>query len=88
MSKVLITASTGEFITVEAKFSFDASYDFSTKVLEISGALSCDGPYLANVDKIESDRYIVEGIRINAESYGSETGEIIYHFTAKSYEIK
>lgn len=88
MSMINITSSDGNIIKVEAKFSFETSYDFEAKVLEISGAISCSDEYIYDVVKIESDRYIIDGVRIYSEAYGSETDEIMYSFTAKSYEIK
>ena len=88
MSLIKITDEDGKVIEQECSFSFDTSYDFDTSVLDIRGALSSSAGSIYDIKKIESDKYILDGVRVYGESYGSEDDTIVYSFTAKSYEIK
>lgn len=58
----------------------------SPAVISYSGVLSTD-LYIENIDKIETDKFIINGVRVYYESIGSETGEVLYQFTAMSVEI-
>ena len=88
MSMIKITDNEGNITEQECAFSFEADYDYDSNILTVKGVLSSEGDYIYDVSQIESDRYIIKGVRITGESYGSETKEIVYSFIASEYEIK
>lgn len=55
--------------------------------IEVGGAISTH-KYLEDIQEIESDRYIIKGVRVYNEVFGSEDFNILYNFTADSYIIK
>lgn len=87
MGKITITSSDGTKKDVEGAFSFDAVIDIKTNVVDISGIMTVRGGYVDDAVMIENDRYELTGVRIYAESYGSETEDITYSFKATDYSI-
>lgn len=74
---------------VEGKFSFNAELDDSSKPakLTISGAFQ-SAEYIEEITELESDRYILNNVKISNEGFGSEEAEIIYSFTAGGFRVK
>lgn len=73
---------------VEGGFTFSVGYDMASKppIVKISGVLVVGGDkYLSDIQKIESEDYVLEDVQVYSEEYGSDTDEIAYSFIAKSY---
>ena len=87
MGNIVITKSDGSSLVVKGAFTFQASIDMKTNVIDISGVMTIDGDYIDDAIKISNDRYEIEGVRIYSETYGSDTNEITYSFKATDYSI-
>lgn len=73
---------------VEGGFTFSVGYDTTVNppLIKISGVLVVGGDkYLSDIQKIESEEYVLDGVQVYNEEYGSDTDEIAYSFMAKSY---
>ena len=89
MALVKITDSFGnDTFNEDGKFSFDIDYDENAVIRSIKGAYSSSEGYLEDIMRLETDQYILDDISVYNEAYGSESNEIVYSFTAKSYAIK
>lgn len=55
--------------------------------IQILGSLATHY-YIEEIDKLETPRLIVNGIRVYEEVYGSEDFDILYNFTADTLNIK
>ena len=85
MAKVLINDKN----TIEGNFTFRVSYDNSQKppLVSIEGILTSEVPYMEVITRIESERYLLDGVHVHAEEFGSNDKNIAYYFTAKSFAI-
>lgn len=85
MSKVRVN---GEF-TVDGEFSFSVSYDTTQNppVVSIEGAFTSSAGYMPEIHSLENERYILTGVRVHQEGFGSEENAMVYNFAAKSFGI-
>lgn len=85
MSEILIN----DTIIVEGELSFKKTVDNSQKPpkLIIEGLLSTH-KYFEEITQVESERYVLKGINVQQESYGSNDFNIVYGFYAVSAEAK
>ena len=85
MSKIRIN----KHQSVEGSFSFNASIDNQSKIpiLVISGVLETADD-VSEITMLENERYLLTGIVIKSESYGSEEDLVAYEFLAKEYQKK
>lgn len=85
MAKVRIN---GEF-NIEARFSFSVEYppDPTMPLKSIEGVLVSSSGYMPDIRSIENGRYLLTGVYVYAEDYGSDEDEIVYRFRAKSYSM-
>ena len=76
----------GSFM-VEGEFSFNVNYDNTQNppLTSIEGSFASKAGYLPDITSLENDRYIVSGIHVYQESFGSEEDTMVYHFTAKAF---
>ena len=83
MSKVYVN---GSFV-VEGEFSFHVSYDTTKNppLMQIEGAFSTASGYIPEITSLENERYILSGIHVTQESFGSEEDIMVYSFTAKAF---
>lgn len=44
--------------------------------------------YFEEINKLDSERYILEEIEVHSEDFGTDDYNILYNFTAKSLEIR
>ena len=80
MSKIKINSRQ----TIEGTFSFNVSVDKSTKmpILVVKGILETADEF-SDIAILENERYLLTGIVIESESYGSEDDLIAHDFLAK-----
>lgn len=85
MSKIILNGQK----VIEGEFSFSVSYDESVNppILQIVGTLSSKAGYLPEITSLENDRYVISGITVKTEHYGSEEDTMLYDFEAKAYGI-
>ena len=85
MSKVIIN----DQIEVEGSFSFSTSLDSSVNppIISINGVFTSAAGYFPEIYSLENERYLITGITVVEESYGSEEDMIAYNFKAKAYGI-
>jgi len=74
---------------IEGKFSFGVGLDETNKPAKviISGVFQ-SAEYIEEITELENDRYIINNIKVNHESFGSEDEEIVYSFTAGNFRVK
>lgn len=72
---------------VEGEFSFSVSYDDTQRppIRSINGVFSCKAGYLPEITSLENDRYVLTGIHVHQEDFGSEENTMLYHFEAKAF---
>lgn len=77
-------------IEIEGKFSFTAAVDRSKKppILTIEGFIETEQRLPDQFATLSGGRHVLKNILISAESGGSEDNNIVYAFSARSYEIK
>lgn len=76
-------------IEVEGKVSatLGADIDNDPSVLIVRGALKTE-VYFDEINKIETEKFRVEGINVYAEHFGSDDEEIVYEFLADDLIVK
>lgn len=76
-------------LMVDGKFSVAAKLDSSVNppVVVIGGVFQ-SADYIEEITKLENERYIVSGIKVSQESFGSEEEDIYYEFTAAAIKVK
>ena len=87
MSKITINKK----IEIDGTFMIEANCDYSSNppVIDINGTLITEhDEYLDEIERVENERYFIEGCRVFREIYSSESNEIEYHFSARSYGMK
>ena len=57
------------------------------QIVEINGVLET-GYYIRELDTIETNRYLITGVDVTQERYGSLNNKIIYDFTASMFQVK
>lgn len=55
--------------------------------LQITGVLAVH-EYIEEITEIESERFIIKGVNVYKESFGSNEYLILYHFIAEDMDIK
>ena len=82
MAKILITTGDGEIIETQGKMTFEAikrEDENGESYFETIGQLAIH-EYIADIEKIESARYILEGVDVYREVYGTDDFNILYEF--------
>ena len=83
--------------TVVAKGSVSVSLQSELKEDELTGephqlitieGVMETGYYIPDLDKIETNRYYIEGVSVFQERYGSLNNKIIYNFHAQLFQVK
>lgn len=65
----------------------DLLESYSAEDIIIRG-IFCTQHYISNIDKIETKRYVLTGIDVTKESYGSHEDRIVYEFSAGCSQVK
>ena len=65
----------------------ECSTDTNPQVINHSGILSTN-KYIEDIDKLETDKFVLYGVNVYYESLGSDDDQIIYRFTLRDIEIK
>lgn len=86
MSKVYVN---GKNEPVEGRFDFSVSVDESQKppMFSIEGNFVSSAGYFEDITELQNERYLLKRVHVESEIYGSESDEIVYHFTAGMYRI-
>lgn len=81
MAKLLIKTVTGEVIETEGKMTFESvkREDEDGVHFETIGQLAIH-EYISDIDEIESARYLLEGVDVYREIFGSDDFNILYEF--------
>lgn len=76
-------------VEVEGKVSttMASRIEDGVNVLEITGALKTE-KYFEEINKIETNRFDIEGVYVYAEHYGTEENEIVYEFLAEDIKVR
>ena len=76
-------------VTVKGKISVIAAVDRTKNppVLSVTGYVETPTRLPDRFSKLEGGRVVVHDILIDSESAGSEEDNLVYSFSAKSYEI-
>lgn len=82
--------NTEENILGSVTFERDAVYDEVTGEIkgQVINGLLATHDYIEDLYAIETERYILTGVSVFRESFGSNEYMILYHFNAKGLEIK
>jgi len=85
MSKICVNGS----FSVEGEFSFDINYDNTQNppLTRIEGTFASKAGYLPDITSLENERYIISGIHVYQEDFGSEEDTIVYSFNAKAFGL-
>jgi len=85
MSRIMVNGA----FCIEGAFSFSSDYDPASNppLMKIEGTLSSRAGYLPDIRRLENERYLLDGVYVYREGYGSEEDEIVYYFTAKSFAV-
>ena len=86
MSKIKITKEDGNELLIKGRVSFTAEKTETGELL-IEGKLTTHY-YIEDISKIETYRYILNGIDVYREDFGTNDLDILYVFTCKDYEVK
>ncbi len=86
MSKVYVN---GNNEPVEGRFDFSVSVDESQKppVFTIEGNFVSGAGYFEDITELQNERYLLKRVHVESEVFGSESDEIVYHFTAGMYRM-
>ena len=76
-------------LKVDGKFSVATTINNATKPpqIQINGVFQ-SAEYIEEIAKLENDRYVVTGVKVVQESFGSEEEDIYYTFTAGGVKVK
>ncbi len=81
-----IVAKGSVSISLESELKEDELGD-TDQIITIQGVME-SGYYIPNLDKIETNRYYIEGVSVYQERYGSLDNTIIYNFHASLFQVK
>lgn len=88
MSKIMINSS----IPIEGEFSWSIEKSLNSHggvdIVAIDGALTSKCGYLPEITQIENERYVLAGVNVYKESFGSEEDDMVYYFHAKTYGMR
>lgn len=82
MAKLLIKTVTGEVIETEGKMTFESikrEDETGDAYFETVGHLAIH-EYISDIDEIESARYLLQGVDVYREVFGSDDFNILYEF--------
>lgn len=74
-------------ISLKSELKEDEIIGDVDQLITIEGLLET-GYYIPDLDKIETNRYYIEGVNVSQEQYGSLENKIIYKFTASLFQVK
>lgn len=72
---------------VLGRFSMTARVEGNPSKINVSGLIETTAYLGKRYAEISGGRLIIRDISIISENYGSETDNIVYEFTAKSYTV-
>lgn len=82
MAKLVINDN----LLVNGKLSFERALNEEGTAFIIQGVLSTH-LYFDDIEKIDSNRFTLDGVEVYKETFGSDDYNILYHFTAKQLEV-
>lgn len=82
MAKIIVNDET----SANGKLSVSRSINEKKNGFIISGVFATH-LYYESIKSLESKRFLVSGIEVITESFGSDDYEILYHFTAKIFKL-
>jgi hypothetical protein len=85
MAKILITKENNEVIETQGKMTFETIKRFDEEgevYFETIGQLAIH-EYIDHIECIESARYLLKGVDVHREVYGTDDFNILYEFTLK-----
>lgn len=89
MAKIKITTKDRKAINVNGNVTFQAELIEVNEIekIQVVGKMTTH-KYLEEIDKIETHRYILTGIEVYRETFGSDDFNILYEFVANDYIVK
>lgn len=90
MANIKITTGNNKVKNVKGRLSFETNLienEEGEKIIAVKGQMTTHR-YFEEIEKIETDRYLLEDITVYNEVFGSEDFKILYNFVANSYLIK
>lgn len=82
MAKLVINDN----LLIKGKLSFERALNEEGTAFIIQGVLSTH-LYFDDIEKIDSNRFTLDGVEVYKETFGSDDYNILYHFTAKQLEV-
>ena len=74
-------------VSLDSNLKEDELTGETHQIITIEGLLET-GYYIPDLDKIETNRYYIEGVNVHQERYGSLENKIIYSFSASMFQVK
>ena len=90
MAKLIITTDERKQYKVNGQITFSdqlIELEDNKRGIYISGKMTTH-LYIDNIDKIETHRYILTGVNVIRETFGSNDFDILYDFEAKDFIVK
>lgn len=90
MAKLIITTDERKQYKVNGQITFSdqlIELEDNKRGIYISGKMTTH-LYIDNIDKIETHRYILTGVNVIRETFGSNDFDILYEFEAKDFIVK
>lgn len=86
MANIRITSSDKKSYNEKGNLTFEAQKTVDNEIV-ITGRMTTH-KYIEDIDKIETHRYILKGVDVFKEVFGSDDFDILYEFIAKDYIVK
>lgn len=90
MAKLIITTDERKQYKVNGQVTFSdelIQLENNKKGIYISGKMTTH-MYIDNIDRIETHRYILIGVKVIRETFGSNDFDILYEFEANDFIVK
>lgn len=90
MANIKITTGNNKVKQVKGRLSFETNLvenEDGEKEIVVKGQMTTHR-YFEEIEELETNRYIISGITVYNEVFGSEDFKILYNFIATSYTIK
>lgn len=90
MANIKITTGNNKVKKVKGRLTFETKLiedEEGKKEIVVQGQMTTHR-YFEEIKKIETSRYILKGITVYNEVFGSEDFKILYNFVAEDYAIK
>lgn len=89
MANIKITTSDNKKYNIKGGLTFEAVKleKEDGEVLDIRGQMSTHY-YIEDISKIETHRYLLTGVEVYRETFGSDDFNILYEFKIKDYHVK